>query len=71
MHDLEARLSEKKYSSKRAKLPSPMLDNHYAQEPRANPIPFLYIDINITPTRQERIQVYEGDTPFDLADEFC
>jgi len=35
------------------------------------PTPLLFIDINITPTRQERIQVYDGDTPEDLAAEFC
>ena len=33
--------------------------------------PLLFIDINITPTHTERLEVFPGDTPINLASDFC
>ena len=33
--------------------------------------PLLFIDINITPTHTERLEVFPGDTPMQLASDFC
>ena len=33
--------------------------------------PLLFIDINITPTHTERLEVFPGDTPNQLASHFC
>ena len=40
-----------------------------ADQPSADPK--LYVDVNIGRQGMERIVVYEGDQPEDLAKEFC
>jgi hypothetical protein len=32
--------------------------------------PLLYVDVNLGPTKSERIVVFEGDTAIVLADDF-
>ena len=45
--------------------------NHFEQGLKAGePSPLLYIDINISDNRAERISVFEGDTPERLALDF-
>lgn len=51
--------------------PSPKAqeDNEYGDQPSADPK--LYVDVNIGRQGMERIVVYEGDKPEDLAKQFC
>jgi hypothetical protein len=41
------------------------------EEPQSIDEPLLFIDVNITPTHTERLEVFEGDTPEQLAKDFC
>lgn len=33
--------------------------------------PLLFVDVNLGPDQQERIVIYDGDTPVQLAQSFC
>jgi hypothetical protein len=44
-------------------------ENHYSPSNTVEPL--LFIDVNITPTQTERLEVFKGDTPEQLAKDFC
>jgi hypothetical protein len=46
-------------------------EEHNQSRPSTSEEPLLFIDVNITPTHTERLEVFEGDTPEQLAKDFC
>jgi hypothetical protein len=45
------------------------LDSH-AHNVNSSPLPFLTIDVNLD-NRSERIDIFHGDDPLAIANEFC
>jgi len=41
-----------------------------ARKPKHDRQPLLYVDVNLGPTKSERIVVYDGDTASNLAEDF-
>ena len=63
------------YPETQQELPSPSEiihlneENHLSKPSTVEPL--LFIDVNITPTQTERLEVFQGDTPEQLAKDFC
>lgn len=72
-----SKLNKKQYNNDDLKesfeeyLGASSLDNHSNEKKRSvEPVPLLYVDINLGPENIERIVVFEGNTAEDLAKEF-
>lgn len=50
---------------------SPTRLSHAMSSNASSVAPLLFVDVNLGPDHQERIVIYDGDTPTQLAQAFC
>ena len=63
--------NEVKESAKKESVNSEIVHLDEENPSSNNNEPLLFIDVNITPTQTERLEVFQGDTPEQLAYDFC